>query len=90
MKKNDLAMIILIAGLSLVISYFIFSALPIFKDTGGQATVPQATLIEPTIGDISKEVFNEEAINPTVEINISTPDITVDVPKQDNTAQEGQ
>lgn len=80
MKKNDLVMIVLIAGLSLVVSYFVVSALPIFKESGGETTVPQATKIEPTVGEIDKNVFNDKAINPTVEINISTPDTTVDVP----------
>lgn len=71
MKKSDYALIVLIAGGSLLVSYFTVNSLPIFQDIGKPVTVKVAKPIEATVDDLDKRVFNEQAINPTVEIYIS-------------------
>lgn len=69
MKKSDIAMIILIASVSVLVAYF--SAKAIF---GGSAV--QAVKVD-TIAPISSQlaqpdpaIFNSNAINPTVEVTI--------------------
>jgi hypothetical protein len=69
MKKSDIAMIILIASLSVLISYFIAKAVigDVKKETVKVKTA------EPITTDVQKpdtSVFNSNAINPTVEVII--------------------
>lgn len=70
MKKTDIAMIILIASVSVLVSYFVVSSLPIFKDANKPQSVPVTTKVDPTVGEVDKTVFNKDAINPTVEVII--------------------
>lgn len=71
MRKQDIAMIILIAGVSALISYFVIQAIPAIgnpsEETFTTNTMKEisADLVEP-----SEEVFYDGAINPTVQINI--------------------
>ena len=68
MKKTDIAMIILIAGVGILVAYFIAVNIPFLKipekGVEGQTVDP----IRSEISEPSKSVFNAEAINPTVEI----------------------
>lgn len=69
MKKSDIAMIILIASISMLMAYFIGKA--VIGDVQNE-TVKVKTA-EPITTDISKpdpSVFNSNAINPTVEVII--------------------
>ena len=69
MKKSDIAMIILIASVSVLISYFVAKA--VIGDTGHESV--QVKTAEPITADIQKPdptVFNSNAINPTVEVMI--------------------
>lgn len=69
MKKSDIAMIILIASLSMLIAYF--AAKAVLGDPKSESVTVKT--IEPITSDVSepdKRVFNENAINPTVEIII--------------------
>lgn len=69
MKKADIAMIVLIASVSVLLSFFI--AKSIFGDVySGSAKVKTIDKIDSSIVDPSKEIFNENAINPTIPINI--------------------
>lgn len=68
MKKTDIAMIILIAGLGVGIGYAVASNISALK-------VPEKGVEVQTIREISSEVdrpdknvFNVDAINPTVEV----------------------
>lgn len=88
MKKTDYAMIILIAGMSLLISYFVVSALPMFKDVGKPVSVKTADPIDPTVQPIDKKVFNKDAINPTVEIYIGKPNPIFSDDTQDQSQTE--
>jgi len=69
MKKSDIAMIILIASVSVILSFFI--AKSIFGDVySGSVKVKTIDKIDSSIVEPSKEIFNENAINPTIPINI--------------------
>lgn len=66
MKKTDIAMIILIASLSAMFAYFIAQA--VIGEPKQEAT--QVKTVETMTSDIeepSSDIFNKDAINPTVE-----------------------
>ena len=70
MKKTDLAMIILIASVSVMLAYGIVSAIPILKPS---TKAVQVKTIEPytsKVEDPDPAVFNRDAINPTVDVTI--------------------
>lgn len=72
MKKNDIALILLIVSVCAVITYFIGNA--IIGDQSAKQV--SAEVVEPITGNItepSKEIFNKDAINPTVVIQIGSP-----------------
>lgn len=69
MKKSDIAMLVLIASLSVVIAFFVANALPFLKVDEQSAKVPTVEAVPAEIGEESMpspKVFNERAINPTV------------------------
>ena len=69
MKKADIAMIILIASVSVLVSYFV--AKSIFGDVySGTAKVKTIDSIEPTIVEPDSDIFNSTAINPAVQVQI--------------------
>lgn len=69
MKKSDIAMIILIASMSVIISYFIANA--VIGDVKNEAVkVKTADPITADIQEPDKTIFNSNAINPTVEVII--------------------
>lgn len=69
MKKTDLAMIILIASVSMLVAYF--SAKAILGDPNKESvTVKTVDSISPEVTEPDPLVFNEGAINPTVEVII--------------------
>lgn len=71
MKKSDLALLALIVSLTLVISFLVVKAL--FGEATNQATkVEKADSISANITEPSSQIFNHEAINPTVVIQIGS------------------
>ncbi|MGD8374050.1 MAG: hypothetical protein PVI21_04290 [Candidatus Woesebacteria bacterium] len=69
MKKNDIALIILIISVSLVATYFLAKA--ILGEP--QNNTVKAEVVEPISADLtqpSSDIFNKNAINPTVDIEI--------------------
>lgn len=69
MKKSDFAMIILIASVSILTAYFVTRG--IIGDIKSESATVQT--IDPITSEVEtpdKSVFNENAINPTVEIII--------------------
>lgn len=69
MKKSDIAMIILIASVSVLVAYFVAKA--VIGDTKSESVTVKTA--EPITTDITKpdpSVFNSNAINPTVEVII--------------------
>lgn len=69
MKKSDIAMIILIASISMLVAYFVANA--VIGDTKDEAVkVKTADPISTEIEEPETSVFNSDAINPTVEVII--------------------
>lgn len=69
MKKTDIAMIVLIASVSVLVAYFIAGALPIFKSSQEPVKVKTVDAISPTVdAQPDPSIFNKDAINPTVEV----------------------
>ncbi len=67
MKKNDIAAIILIAAFSAIISYFIANTL-IGKPQNDPVEVEQVTSIQGSFPAPDSRIFNDNSIDPTVEI----------------------
>jgi len=73
MKKSDIAMIVLIASLSVIIAFFI--AQSIFgKIDESTATIKTIDRIESSITEPSANIFNKNTINPAVEVQIRSDD----------------
>jgi len=72
MKKTDVAMIILIASISILAAYFIAGSLPVFRDVNKPVKVKTATPITKKIVEPDASLFNTQAINPTVEVIIGS------------------
>lgn len=70
MKKTDLAMLVLIAAVSVLAAFFITKAV-----MGEQATeetkVKTIEKIDTLVVDPDPKIFNEQAINPAVEVQIT-------------------
>ncbi len=70
MKKADIAMIILIASVSVMVAFFV--AKGIFGDVySGTAKVKTIDKIDSSIIEPSKDIFNKDAINPAVQVQIN-------------------
>lgn len=69
MKKSDVAMIILIASISVMVAYFVAKA--VIGDTQNQSvTVKTVDSISTDVTQPDSSVFNSNAINPTVQVII--------------------
>ena len=70
MKKSDIAMIILVASISMITAYFIGKA--IFGDVyNGTATVKTINKYDSQVQQPDPEIFNKNAINPSIQVQIS-------------------
>ena len=77
MKKTDVAMIVLIASFSMMIAFFIANSLPFLKIDEQSVTVPTIDSVPDGIGEASQpsaDIFNEDAINPTVKTVVGKDD----------------
>ena len=71
MKRSDLAMIILIAALSIIVAYAVVGSLPGLRLSSDNAVeVDTIERYESSIEDPDSKIFNAQAINPTVTITI--------------------
>lgn len=70
MKKSDIAMIILIASLSVMVAYFIANSLPFLKVSEKGVTVKTTTEVKPDVERPSEKIFHADAINPTIETTV--------------------
>lgn len=68
MKKTDLAMIVFIAAVGIMLAYAIAVNIPFLKVPEDGIKVQTVDKISAEIADPDKEIFNSEAINPTVEV----------------------
>lgn len=70
MKKSDLFTIILIASVSIIAAFFIGQN--IFSNIhSGQANVRTIEKIDASVVQPSVEIFNKDAINPTIQVNVT-------------------
>lgn len=70
MKKTDIAMIVLIASLSVLVSYFIASATPLGSAVDEPVQIDTIDKISEEIVQPDPAIFNEDALNPSVEVQI--------------------
>lgn len=75
MKKSDIAMIILIASISILIAYFV--AQSVLGGTKNESVkVKTVEAITSQVAEPDTAVFNKGAINPTVEVLIGSVDVS--------------
>ena len=74
MKKSDIAMIILIASISMVAAYFVVKSIPIFQASSEPKQVSTFKEIKADVKDPDPSIFNDGGINPTVEVFIGSND----------------
>lgn len=73
MKKSDFAMVIMAASISVVVSFLI--ARVIFGDFYNESTkVKTFEKISSEVVEPNSEIFNRDAINPTVQVQITGKD----------------
>lgn len=69
MKRTDIAMIVFIAAMSMLVSYFIANA--VMGDTKSEAVVVKTVdAITDEVAEPDERIFNPDAVNPTVEVYI--------------------
>lgn len=71
MKKTDIAMIILIASLSVIVSFFVTNSL-LGEANSEDVTVKTVDVITSDIVEPDPAIFNENAINPSVEVQVGS------------------
>lgn len=67
MKKSDIAMIILIAGVSMMVAYSVANQLPFLKPPEKGETVQVTDRISANVDAPDAAIFNKNAINPSVQ-----------------------
>lgn len=70
MKRTDIAMIVLIASVSVLIAFFVTKSL-FGESTNEPVQVDTIERIDPTLSEVDATIFNENAINPAVEVQIT-------------------
>jgi len=69
MKRTDVAMIVLIASISILVAFFVTKAF--FGDSANESVkVKTVDKIDATITEPSPAIFNKDAINPAVEVQV--------------------
>lgn len=72
MKKSDIAMVVLIAGVGILVAYFIAINIPFLKLPENGVKVQTMRKLSSEVREPSETVFNERAINPTVEVLVGS------------------
>lgn len=70
MKKTDIAMIILVASISVAIAYFVVRAIPGLNNVNQPVKVPTIEEYSADVGEVDSTVFSKDALNPTVRVTI--------------------
>ena len=68
MKKTDIAMVILIAGVGVAIGYIVASNISFLKVPKSGAKIQTIREISSDVEKPNPAIFNKNAINPTVEV----------------------
>lgn len=71
MKKSDLAVVVLIASIAMLVALFATRAI-IGDSLAGNARVKTVDKINATIQEPDPAIFNEQAINPAVEVKVGS------------------
>ncbi len=69
MKNSDVAILVIIASISVLVAYFVADAV-IGKPSHQTVTVKTIAPISANVETPDPSIFNKNAINPTVEVNI--------------------
>lgn len=72
MKSTDIAMIILIASVSVAVAYGLVSAIPGLKLSDDPVKIKTIERFSTTVNEPSERIFNRDAINPTVDVEIGS------------------
>lgn len=72
MKSTDIAMIILIASISVGLAFAAVSAIPGLKDSEEPIKVKTIDEYSSVLEEPDPSVFNQDAINPTVDVTIGS------------------
>lgn len=70
MKKTDIAMIILIATLSVIAAYSVASVIPGLSPSKESAKVKTIDKYSAKVDEPDPTIFNSDAINPTVNVTV--------------------
>ncbi len=70
MKSTDIAMIVLIASISVGVAFAAVSAIPGLKSSDELVKVKTIEEYSETLEEPNPAVFNKDAINPTVDVTI--------------------
>lgn len=68
MKKTDIAMIVLIAGIGILVAYMVASSLPFLRVPREGVKVKTVREISADVQQPDERIFHSNAINPTVEV----------------------
>lgn len=72
MKKTDVAMIVLIAGICALVAFLVAGRMPFLKGDSRGVKVPTVEKITSEVASPDEVIFNKDAINPTVQTIIGT------------------
>jgi hypothetical protein len=78
MKKTDIAMIIFVASVSMLVAYFIVRAV-LGEVYDGSTTIKTIDRIDSSIIQPDPRIFNENAINPAIPVEITGTDVPEDI-----------
>jgi len=70
MKKNDIAIIILVVAISGLVAYFAGQAVLTSQKADKPVSVETAEMIDAAVVEPEAKIFHKDAINPTVKIEI--------------------
>jgi len=77
MKKSDIAMIVLIAAMSIGVAFLVIGSIPgLNLSSTSSEKVKTINRYDAKIDDPDADVFNSTAVNPTVDITIGETDST--------------
>lgn len=68
MKKTDIAMIVLIAGIGVLVAYLVATSIPFLRLPEKGVEVKTIRGITTEVNQPDESVFNTSAINPSVEV----------------------
>ena len=70
MKQSDVASLIIIVAISLVISFFVANSF-ISPPENSSAEIEVVEVIEPELTEVDESIFNQQAINPAENIEVT-------------------